>query len=491
MGSVYGNRIRITLFGESHGKAVGCVIDGLPAGLLIDRGFIARRLNQRKYGTLTVESYRRGGRAGGDAACSAEAVEAEEVADESITAESAADEASAESSFVEAAAESAAVEASEESIVRAALASGVTQRKESLEYTVYSGLSPEDRCYGSPLTVVFENADVRRSDYKNQENKENKGSSENPKNEENPENQEKPRNEENPENQGETGGLYRPGHADYVSAVRSRGFADLSGGGHFSGRLTAPLVLAGSLCEQILSARGVEISARIVRIGEPDCSDDRDVSGESDCSDRRDASGDSDGLDGSGRHRSWTSDRVEELRELLRRLDEEGDSVGAEIEVRIDGLPVGVGAPFFDTLEGEIARLVFAVPAVKGISFGTGFGFAARKGSEVVDAFRYDLHRKTVFTEQNHNGGINGGISNGMPVEFRVVVKPAASIRVPVQTLNFRTLRQETLVTPGRHDKCIALRAAVAIVSATALAVMNRLEDSEMPEAERHDPPIS
>ncbi|MDO4753591.1 MAG: chorismate synthase [Bacillota bacterium] len=361
MSSIYGNRIKVSLFGESHGAAVGCVLDGLPAGLALDMPFIRTRLSQRQHGAFSIRSY-------------------------------------AEMS-----------KGLEEEDALLEISSAVTARSESLDFHVLSGLSDEGICQGSPFMAYFQNRDIRRGDYRQQERH------------------------------------YRPGHADYVSAMRSNGHADLSGGGHFSGRLTAPLVLAGAICEQILSRRGIGFSAHVENVG--GC-------------------------------KSFA-----EINDFLESLERDGDSAGSEIKIRIDGMPLGVGSPFFDTLEGEISKLVFSVPAVKGIAFGAGFDFVEKRGSEVVDAFilaESDQGSGThVVTDHNYNGGINGGISNGMPVEFRVAVKPTSSIRVPVRTLNFETMSQELLVTGGRHDKCIGFRAMVAIVAATAIALVNFTEGSE------------
>lgn len=397
MASVYGKNIKISLFGESHGKAVGCVIDGLPPGFSPDISFIERRLRARQDGAVRIGAY---------------AERAEERADEH--AEERAD------------------------AVRASLLDALdlspvlTKRAEKTAYQVLSGLSKEGYCLGSPLCVFFENLDVRREDYERQRE------------------------------------VYRPGHADYVSAVRSGGFADLSGGGHFSGRVTAPLVFAGALCEQILAGKGISLSAEMASIGGIELPKGSDSDG---------ARG---GDDSALRERldQRLDQRLERrLERLFTELKEAQDSVGCKIRVRIDGLPLGVGSPFFDTLEGEIAKAVFAVPAVKGIEFGTGFAFAAKRGSEVVDAFvlSKESGRPDIVTDHNHNGGINGGISNGMPVVFNVAVKPASSIGVPVRTLHFGTMEEETLVTGGRHDRCIGFRAMAGIVAATSIALLDQV----------------
>lgn len=377
MASVYGKNIKISLFGESHGQAVGCVIDGLPAGFLPDISFVESRLHARQSGAVYLKSY----------------------ADEKMSSKGGGGAEATPASYFD----------------TLDLSPVLTKREEKTTYRVLSGFSREGVCLGSPLAVFFENRDVRSADYERMKE------------------------------------VYRPGHADYVSAKRSGGFSELVGGGHFSGRLTTPLVFAGALCEQILSEKGVGISAEMVSIGGIELFEEDDASRE-------------------GPVR-------EQLENLFHELEASQDSVGCKIRVRIDGLPLGVGAPFFDTLEGEIAKAVFAVPAVKGIEFGTGFVFASKRGSEVVDAFVIS-EDGDVVTDHNHNGGINGGISNGMPVVFTVVIKPASSIGIPIRTLNFKTMQEEVLVTGGRHDRCIGFRAMAGIVAATSVAVLDQMTTS-------------
>ena len=218
----------------------------------------------------------------------------------------------------------------------------------------------------------------------------------------------------------------RPGHADYTAHVKAKGFQDYRGGGHFSGRLTAPLVAAGSIAKTALSARGVAISAHIV---------DEEA--------------------------------------LYRRAAEakaEGDSVGGQIACAVTGLPAGIGGPDWrDAVESEIARHVFAIPAVKAVGFGEGEGFAALRGSQANDPLRTD--GKAVWTETNHNGGINGGITNGMPVTFTVTFKPTPTIAKEQNTVDMARMVNVTLSAAGRHDSCIVLRAAPIVEAAAALAI--------------------
>ena len=218
----------------------------------------------------------------------------------------------------------------------------------------------------------------------------------------------------------------RPGHADYTAHVKAKGFRDYRGGGHFSGRLTAPLVAAGSIAKTALSARGVAISAHIVD--------------------------------------------EEELRRRAAEAKAAGDSVGGQIACAITGLPAGIGGPDWrEAVESEIARHVFAIPAVKAVGFGEGEGFAALRGSQANDPLRTD--GKTVWTETNHNGGVNGGITNGMPVTFTVTFKPTPTIAREQNTVDMARMTNVTLSAAGRHDSCVVLRAAPIVEAAAALAV--------------------
>lgn len=420
MASVYGEKMKVSLFGESHGKAVGCVIDGLPAGLSLDTSFIEKRLKERQNGAICLKPYSR------------------QLPPDSRLYDSPHSEKGRESN----------VHPGDVDLFDAVstdFSNVLTSRAESTQYTVLGGLSEKGVCLGSPLAVYFENRDIKRNDYE------------------------------------KLSTIYRPGHADYVSAAKSGGFADLSGGGHFSGRLTAPLVFAGAICEQLLAQKGIFISATVERIGPIDLTDTGGAPSLGDTHDLRsirESGSTSDAEDASDS--SAIKSKFGLLTELFRKLDETRDSVGCRIGVRIDGVPLGIGAPFFDTLEGEIAKAVLAVPGVKGIEFGTGFEFASKRGSEVVDAFVISREEGNetpkIVTDHNHNGGINGGISNGMPITFSVAVKPASSIGIPIRTLNFETMREDVLVTGGRHDRCIGLRALVGIASAVAIVLANQIK---------------
>ena len=247
----------------------------------------------------------------------------------------------------------------------------------------------------------------------------------------------------------------RPGHADYTAEVKYRGYQDYSGGGHFSGRLTAPLCIAGGILKQALKSRGVTVDARIKAIaGIVDNSPFAASVAEKEFPVVDDMIG-------------------AQMREAIAQARAEGDSVGGVIECVVRGLPAGIGDPMFDGLENQIARAVFAVPAVKGIEFGAGFEAASLRGSENNDAFCVKDDR--IETATNHAGGILGGISNGMPVVFRVAVKPTPSIAKEQQSVNLNSMELSALRIEGRHDPCIVPRAVPVIEAAAAIATTDLL----------------
>lgn len=256
--------------------------------------------------------------------------------------------------------------------------------------------------------------------------------------------------------------VMRPGHADYTGKIRYDGFNDYRGGGHFSGRITAPLVFAGAIASQILASRGVVIGAHILQIA-----DVRDTPfcplGEQ-----------PERLQALKKDMLPVLDKKQApvMEERIMAAKEASDSVGGIIECMAAGLPAGLGNPFFDSAESVISHMMFSVPAVKGISFGTGFGLADKRGSEVNDPFYYDADG-AVKTRTNHNGGINGGITNGMPVLFQVAVKPTASISREQQTIDTDTGEDCALTITGRHDPCIVQRAVPVVEAAAAWAFLD------------------
>lgn len=227
----------------------------------------------------------------------------------------------------------------------------------------------------------------------------------------------------------------RPSHADYTANCRYNGFQDYRGGGHFSGRITAALVAAGALIIPALNKKGININTNILSIA-----------GETD---------------------------KEKRNEKILAAKSEGDSVGGVLETAVTGIPAGVGEPWFDTVEGMLSHAIFSIPAVKGIEFGLGFGFADKMGSEVNDQMYVDGDTVKCFT--NNNGGILGGITNGMPIVFRAVIKPTPTICKEQKTVDINTMSDTTLASRGRHDPCIVHRAAVVVESVTAFVIADML----------------
>jgi chorismate synthase len=243
----------------------------------------------------------------------------------------------------------------------------------------------------------------------------------------------------------------RPGHADYTAEIKYRGYQDFSGGGNFSGRLTAPLCVAGGILKQALQMRGVTVDARI-----------KAIAGIADNSPFA--------ASVSEKEFPVVDDMIgAQMREAIAKARAEGDSVGGVIECVVRGLPAGIGEPMFDGLENQIARMVFAVPAVKGIEFGAGFAAAGLRGSENNDAFCVQDGR--IETVTNNAGGILGGISTGMPVVFRAAIKPTPSIAKEQQSVNLNSMEPSALRIEGRHDPCIVPRAVPVIEAAAAIAI--------------------
>lgn len=363
MSSTIGNRVQLSIFGESHGEAIGCVLNGLPAGEAIDQEEILVQMDRRAPGKDQT----------------------------------------------------------------------ATTRRESDTPRIVSGLL-DGVTTGAPLAMWILNENQRSGDYGNLQ------------------------------------ALPRPGHADYTGHLRYSGYNDVRGGGHFSGRLTAPLVFAGAVCRQILRRRGVHVGGHILSIA--GVSDDR--------LDPVDLSGDT--LEQlAARPFSLLNPRVEPaMRTAVENARLEADSVGGTLEVAAVGMPAGIGSPMFDGIENRLAPLLFGIPAVKGVSFGEGFGFASMRGSQANDPFTYAEDGRVVTTT-NHNGGILGGISTGMPLIIQLVIKPTSSIGQPQHTINLMTGQNDTLVVKGRHDPCIVPRALPVAEAALALGLLDLLESEPLP----------
>jgi chorismate synthase len=359
MSSLWNNRISISIFGESHGPAIGVIIDNLPSGEYIDveelGRFMARRA-PKKDGTTT-------------------------------------------------------------------------SRSEKDLPQILSGVF-NDRTTGTPLCAFIQNTDTHSGDYSN------------------------------------ISKLARPGHADYTGAVRYKGFNDVRGGGHFSGRLTAPLCFAGAVCGQILERRGIYTGAHIASIHNIKDSefDNVKVSKE-------------DILNVRYKEFPVINDRKGiQMKEDIQNARMGCESLGGIIECASVNVPAGIGSPIFDGLENSIAQLVFGIPAVKGLEFGAGFNVAKMVGSQNNDEFYVDEHGH-VLTKTNNHGGILGGISSGMPITMRVAIKPTPSISQPQNTVDYHDMSNEVLSVKGRHDPCIVPRAVPCVESAVNIALLAHMLD--------------
>ena len=354
MSSVIGDKIKLSIFGESHGEAIGCVIDGLPAGIKIDMNAVYKDMQRRAPGKDKT----------------------------------------------------------------------ATPRLEKDIPHILSGML-DNVTTGAPLAMVIENTNTKSGDYSNLMT------------------------------------VPRPSHSDYPAYVKYGGNNDIRGGGHFSGRLTAPLVFAGSVAKQILSQMGVTIGAHIKQIG-------------SVC----DAVSDLNKTDKSllDTLSSSTFSLIDETKEQAMRDEIEKarvslDSVGGIIECFAVGLPVGLGGNMFDTVEGKLASILFGVPAVKGVEFGIGFGFADKRASEVND--QYEIKNGRVATLSNNNGGVLGGMTDGAPLSVSVAIKPTPSIAKKQKSVNLLTMENAELEIHGRHDPCIVVRAVPVIECAVALGLLD------------------
>ncbi len=304
-----------------------------------------------------------------------------------------------------------------------------TPRKEADIPEFLCGLVNGVTC-GAPITAIIRNTNTRPSDY------------------------------------ADLSDIPRPGHADYTARIKYKGYEDPTGGGHFSGRLTAPLCIAGGICLQLLREKGILIGAHIRKLG---ACEDVPFDPCSVCAE--------DFRKTAGRQLPVLDPAAErDMGELILAQKLAGDSIGGTIECAIIGLPAGIGDPIFDGLENRISCCVFAIPAVKGIEFGSGFAVADRKGSENNDAFYVESGK--IRTRTNHHGGILGGISSGMPILFRVAVKPTPSIGLEQDSVRISAGINTKLKISGRHDPCILPRAVPCVEAAAAIAVYDTLLNS-------------
>lgn len=298
-----------------------------------------------------------------------------------------------------------------------------TARKEADKVKIVSGVF-QGVTTGTPITFIIENQDTKSRDY------------------------------------GELAYKARPSHADFSANIKYKGFQDYRGGGHFSGRITAGLVAAGAVAISALKSKGITIGTHILSCGGVQ---DRSFS---------DIQNDIISLDGK-EFAVLDNSKEDEMKSAILQAKSEGDSVGGCLETAVYGMPSGYGEPWFDTVEGLLAHALFSVPAVKGVEFGAGFGYAEMRGSQANDPFRNENGK--IVTSTNNCGGILGGITNGMPIIFRCAVKPTPSIYKEQQTIDMRTGENTTLQIQGRHDPAIIHRARVVVDSVTALVLYDLL----------------
>ena len=357
MSANWGHHIELSLFGESHGKALGIVIGNLPAGIRLDMDAIRKDMKRRAPGQNLMS----------------------------------------------------------------------TQRKEADEVEIMSGLL-DGVTTGAPLCGMIYNTSQHSKDYSYLKAK------------------------------------MRPGHSDYPAYVKYKGFNDVRGGGHFSGRLTAPIVFAGAIAKQILATHGIHVGAHILSI--KDVKDERYP---------LDITPDYLAALGEKQYPVINDEAMEKMRDVIEAARQGQNSVGGKIECAITGLKPGLGNPFFDSVEAHLSQLLFSIPAVKAVSFGDLDDITQYTGIEANDSYYYD--GDVVKTRTNHNGGITGGITNGMPVVFNVSVKPTSSVSLKQQTINVETKQDDTLEIVGRHDPCIVQRAIVVVEAMAAIGILDMMED--------------
>ena len=352
MSSTYGENLKLSIFGQSHGPAIGMTLDGIPAGLPVDVEKLQTFLNRRAPGQNDWS----------------------------------------------------------------------TPRKEEDKPDFLAGLLDGYTC-GAPIAAVIHNKNTRSGDYANLKD------------------------------------CPRSGHADYAAQIKYGGFQDAAGGGHFSGRLTAPLCIAGGLCKQWLEEMGIRIGAHILAIGE--------------CGDRYFEPTDPEIESVPADFPVLDSDSGKAMQELIAQARAAGDSVGGIIECAVTGLPAGIGEPMFGGAESRIAQIIYGIPAVKGVEFGVGFECACLPGSQSNDDF--EIVDGKIVTQTNHAGGILGGITNGMPLIFSVAIKATPSITAPQQSISLSRMETATLEIKGRHDPCIVPRAVPVIEAAAAIAIYDMI----------------
>lgn len=352
MSSTYGENLKLSIFGQSHGAGIGMTLDGIPAGLPVDLEKLQEFLNRRAPGQNDYS----------------------------------------------------------------------TPRKEEDRPEFLAGLLDGHTC-GAPIAAMIRNTNTKSKDYSN---------------------------------------LYdcpRPGHADFTAQMKYDGAQDMAGGGHFSGRLTAPLCIAGGLCKQWLEGMGIRIAAHLASVA--------GVADDPVMIDPVNPNLDSISKD----FPVINPEAGEKMRQAIAEARAQGDSVGGVIECIVTGLPAGLGDPMFGGMESRIAQIVYGVPAVKGVDFGAGFSASYLRGSQNNDC--YCIRNGKVCTETNNAGGILGGITTGMPLIFQAAIKPTPSISMPQKSVSLSRMEETTLEVKGRHDPCIAPRAVPVIEAAAAIAIFD------------------
>lgn len=356
MKNSFGNNLKVTLFGESHGPFIGAVLDGLTPGLKIDNCFIEHQLKLRRpYGSIS------------------------------------------------------------------------TTRVEKDNFQIVSGVFNEFTT-GTPLCILIPNEIQNSKDYSSLSQ------------------------------------IARPGHADFTAECKYHGFQDYRGGGHFSGRITAALVASGAIVIPALEKKGIRIGSHIKSLG--NILDDSFSETQSKLIKEI--------IELNNKEFAVLNKEIEpKMISEIENIAKDGDSIGGVIESAVTGLPAGLGEPWFDSIESLLSHILFSIPAVKGVQFGAGFDLVNSKGSIFNDSFT--MNDGKIVTKTNNNGGINGGITNGMPILFRCAVKPTPSIYKEQETVNFKKLENEKLAIQGRHDPAIIHRARVVVDSVTALVLYDLL----------------
>lgn len=360
MSGIWGKNVKISIFGESHGAAIGVTIDGLPAGIELDLDYINLEMQRRAPGKNKMS----------------------------------------------------------------------TARKEGDQFEILSGYF-NGKTTGTPLCSIIRNSNQKSQDYDKIKS------------------------------------IIRPSHGDYPGHIKYDGHNDYRGGGHFSGRITAPLVFAGALAKYILEKEGILVASHIKSIENVEAENldyvniDREVIKKI-------------------KHKEIPviDERIgEQMREAIHEAKQDGDSVGGIIEGMVLDIDPGLGAPFFDSIESKLSHALFSIPGVKGIEFGLGFEISKLRGSQAND--EYYIEDEVIKTYSNNNGGVTGGITNGMPIIFRVAMKPTPSISKPQRTVDISTMKNTEIEVHGRHDPCIVQRAVPVVEAACALTILDFFLEKE------------